>query len=246
MTLRKLAGGAVLLGVVAGCLFFWPIIESWTSGSRPTSPSGIQSTVSQPSSPAATSTYPTSERRLLGCFGTGNCYYAQNGGVLYEGRELPEADATTFSVFSFPYSKDALHAYYFDSIISGADPQSFTLFDGTGYASDAHQVFYKTGVTEGADPQTFKVVSVDTRTLPPSKCGPVCGIRYDTYGTDMGGIYYGATRLVGADQASFDFVRPGCLQSRGRVYYKYSFIGTTTETDNVNTLCDRGAQELDI
>ena len=56
-----------------------------------------------------------------------------------------------------PYSKDKVNIYYYETVISGADPDSFVKLNNV-YAKDNNNVYYKTNLIENADPETFVIL----------------------------------------------------------------------------------------
>jgi hypothetical protein len=186
------------------------------------------------------------EGQTFGCFGPASCYYAENGVVYYESFVLLDADPRTFVLLEFPYSKDARHVYYLNTPLPDVSPASFSVLDASGYGYDGNHVFYENKLVAGADPTTFRTISKPENDDSSPKCGPVCGIHVDAYGADQTSVFYGDNRLQGVAPGRVSFIRPGCLQYTDEIFYKYQLVGQTSGSSTPVSLCELGAEELDI
>lgn len=75
--------------------------------------------------------------------------------VIYNGTRIENANASSFHVIQFPYSKDENHVFYHGSIIRNADPKTFSIFKASYYSKDKNHIFYEGKLLKEADVATF-------------------------------------------------------------------------------------------
>ena len=68
---------------------------------------------------------------------------------------LPNADPATFVPLTWYYSRDAKSVYFFESIVSGADPATFEVLKEIYYGKDKKNVYHAREIILGADAKTF-------------------------------------------------------------------------------------------
>lgn len=199
--------------------------------------------------PQATSTVQTETTSSLIYKGGDSEYRKANGGILFNGVKIVDADAKTFQVVglvefeknqieekarqenqTINYSKDDIHAFYNGVLISGADAKTFD-FIYTGafyqeYAKDKNHVYYKGDIIVGADSRTFKSLARHTYVFPGT--GP--------YGVDGQHAFYGTEMIQGADVQTFDAWStdtPGYAKDKNRVYFEGKVVpGANPKTFN--------------
>ncbi len=155
--------------------------------------------------------------------------------VLWAGQELQGADAKSFRQLDHNYFADKNHVYFVGSIVEGADPATFTLWDyfcvdkyavykrnkkvekadprsykwlDPLYAIDNHHVFFHDKVIEGADPHTF------TRIYTP---GEEQVSANNIYNKDMNHVYYHDQLLEGVDPDTFLVLAKGYAKDSTQV-----------------------------
>ncbi len=108
--------------------------------------------------------------------------------------------------FETGYEKDATHVYYMGSIIPGADPNSFVVFDSINeaYGKDANNVYFGTSTVQGADAATFSA--------------------FDIYGTDTRAVYLEGKVIPDADPKTFVDLNENYSKDAHNVYYQYQII----------------------
>lgn len=74
------------------------------------------------------------------------------------------ADAKTFTVLDYDYSKDANTVYCFNRVVRNADPKTFAVLK-YGYAIDNNGVYYKDKLLSEADTKTFVVLDEPIESL---------------------------------------------------------------------------------
>jgi len=84
-------------------------------------------------------------------------YQITSNAVLYNGRKIKQASASSFKVLEDGYAVDAFEAYYLGMVIKGASSSSFK-YIGEGYAKDAFSVYYLGKEIKGASSSSFKIL----------------------------------------------------------------------------------------
>lgn len=84
-------------------------------------------------------------------------YQVMSNSVLYNGRKIKDASASTFKILEDGYAKDAFEAYYLGNRIKDASSNSFQYLS-EGYAKDAFNVYYLGKEVKDASASTFKVL----------------------------------------------------------------------------------------
>lgn len=79
--------------------------------------------------------------------------------VIYDGIIIEKADASSFQIIQFPYSKDKNHVFYHGDIIEKADPKTFSIFETSYYSKDKNHVFVYGKLLKNADVATFGPVN---------------------------------------------------------------------------------------
>ncbi len=79
--------------------------------------------------------------------------------VMYDGIIIEKADASSFQIIQFPYSRDKNHVFYHENIIEKADPKTFSVFETSYYSKDKNYVFVYEKLLKGADVATFGPVN---------------------------------------------------------------------------------------
>ena len=153
----------------------------------------------------------------------GENYSQKNNAVYYNNIILEEADAGTFEVLKNGYAKDKNFVYLQIVKIENADPATFNLitcFNTNCYSKDKNFVYYNGNKIENADSSTFETLDteyfakdknyaylghriidkdVDSKTF--KVLG--CNFTADCYSADAKNVYYGTTKIIGADPVSF-------------------------------------------
>ncbi len=84
----------------------------------------------------------------------GNGFIKKNNQIFLNDTIIKGADAETFEIISYDWSKDKSHYYYFGKPVHEIDYSSFKFLD-YHYAKDKYHVFYDNIIIEGADAKTF-------------------------------------------------------------------------------------------
>lgn len=79
--------------------------------------------------------------------------------VMYDGIIIEKADASSFQIIQFPYSKDKNHVFYHEEVIEKADPKTFSVFETSYYSKDKNYVFVYGKLLKDADVATFEPVN---------------------------------------------------------------------------------------
>jgi len=159
--------------------------------------------------------------------------YAKDGSNAYfDGRPIPDADATSFDVLDRSgFAKDRNHVYQLDRPISD-DPGHFELIDG-GLSKDSAAVYWTDGGVLSDDPAHFAVVSnndhylytKDSSTVhvngnPIPDADPATfRVLQGAYAQDGQRIFYFTDPIVDADAASFRFLDGPYAGDARRVYW---------------------------
>jgi hypothetical protein len=121
----------------------------------------------------------------------------------YEGRQVHGADPISFipienGRFTHKYARDKNNIYYKDTLISGADLDSFKILwqqayegciKGLYYSKDKDRVYFKHQLVEEADPEAFETF-------------------FGFYAKDKNGVYKNGVLQEGVDPETF--VEPAC------------------------------------
>ena len=153
----------------------------------------------------------------------GDNYFQKNNAVYYNNIILEGSDPDTFEVLKDGYAKDKNFVYRQIVKINNANPDTFrliTCFNSNCYYKDKNFVYYNGEKIENADPGTFEILDteyfakdknsaylgrriidkdVDSKTF--KVLG--CNFTADCYSGDAKNVYYGPTKINGADPASF-------------------------------------------
>jgi len=78
---------------------------------------------------------------------------------MYDGIIIEKADASSFQIIQFPYSRDKNHVFYHEEVIEKADPKTFSVFETSYYSKDKNYVFVYGKLLKGADVATFGPVN---------------------------------------------------------------------------------------
>ncbi|MCR4284278.1 MAG: DKNYY domain-containing protein [Parcubacteria group bacterium] len=126
-------------------------------------------------------------------------YMRDLNNIVYRGKVLPGADVASFKpIFTGPYiqefGKDKSNVYYESSLVTGADPETFTtetrqVYEGCRlgmYGVDSGAVYYKEMKVNGADQETFKSL-------------------YGEYGKDKNNVYLRGVLQEGLNPQTFTF-----------------------------------------
>ncbi len=152
-------------------------------------------------------------RALLGASFTGAPSYIMDAhGVYFKGKKIDGADPETFVLFdpndrsdgyggsigdADRYAHDKSHVYFRGILVEGADPSSFQVISTGGYADefgkDTAAVFYFDKKIDVAQPDSFTPLTFQVKE----------GCRPGPYSKDAQYVYFGAKRVVGADQHTF-------------------------------------------
>jgi hypothetical protein len=141
-------------------------------------------------------------------------YYTRNdnffGNWVPKQTKLAVADSKTFEVMLDAYwAKDATHVYHEGDVLSGADPRTFKVFDGS-YAGDAGHIYWRGAVIPGAkgyDPSVpFEVLNGNS-----------------TRARDKHHVYSSGNVIEGADPASFQLIGQGHIARDKNDYYAVNF-----------------------
>ena len=116
-----------------------------------------------------------------------------------------QANSASFEEIQFNHSSDANNIYYLDSIISGADKQTFEVFDGAiSYSRDYQHVYFRENIIIDADSATFSVISDNWNG--------------GFFGRDKDYIYEGVEKLINDDIDTFVTSTP--YEEGENCYYK--------------------------
>lgn len=75
--------------------------------------------------------------------------------VFYMGELLQGADANTFDLISFPYSKDKDDVFYKNTVLPNSDPRTFKILSSK-YAKDKNNVYEEGQIIKGYSPDEFR------------------------------------------------------------------------------------------
>jgi len=133
---------------------------------------------------------------------------------------IPYADAFTFEVIEFPYSKDCNNVYYFSKIIEDADVKTFQII-GKGFSKDDYNVFAAAIIIPNADPKTVSVVNDFNPNL-------------DFYIKDNDFVYFcivsGRSEIIEeVDPSTFIFLNRTYAKDKNRVYCRRYWTGKIKE-----------------
>lgn len=132
---------------------------------------------------------------------TGIIFFPQINGLSKNFGDTPKgSDAATLIQFPHTsYSKDSVHAFWQDVIISEADSATFEVIDSSRYAKDKNHVYFSGKVLTN-DPSTFETVGI-----------------YG-YAKDTGHVWYFGMLVPGADPATFIVTDDGRGKDKNHTY----------------------------
>jgi hypothetical protein len=160
----------------------------------------------------------------------GATYVYSNG---YTEHPIADVDAATFQILGrYGYAKDALHVYYHENAIQGADSGSF--IDMTeSYGKDNTRVYYEGKIIPGASPSSFTLFGTSWgkdsqdiyfQYIPMEACDPASFILLDKYWErDDQCFYRWEYKVPGADPSSFVILSNEFAKDRNHAYYGSGF-----------------------
>ena len=126
-------------------------------------------------------------------------YVVTGNAVLFNGRLVTGARASSFKDLGWGYAKDSFDVYYCGEKISGASTSSFKVLKD-GYARDSFDAYYLGKKIKGASAGSFKALE-------------------DGYAKDSFSIYYLGVKVEGAWVSSFKVLGNGYAQDAFNTYY---------------------------
>lgn len=84
-------------------------------------------------------------------------YLITSNTVIFRGKAVPDASASTFKDLGQGYGKDAFNVYYFGKVLDDASASSFKILSH-GYSCDAFTVYYYGQEVDDASPSSFRVL----------------------------------------------------------------------------------------
>ena len=147
----------------------------------------------------------------------------------YVEHPIADADAATFQILGrYGYAKDALHVYYHENTIQGADSDSFIAMTES-YGKDNTRVYYKESIIPGASPSSFTLLDtswgkdsqdVYFRDIPIKACDPASFVLLGEYWEhDDQCVYSREHKVPGADPSSFAVLSNEFSKDRNHAYY---------------------------
>ncbi len=129
---------------------------------------------------------------------------------------IPYADASTFEVIEFPYSKDCNNVYFLSKKIENADVKTFQIIE-KGFSKDNYNVYAAAKIIVNADPKTISIVDDFDR-------------YHNFYIKDKNFLYYCITSgrsevIAGVDSRSFIFLNKTYAKDKNRVYCRRHSTG---------------------
>jgi len=140
---------------------------------------------------------------------------------------LPNSDPDTFINFFSGYSKDKNNVYYYENIVVGVDPETFTYNSARDYFGDQNFVMYEDEILENADVSTYQRFS------------------HGNFSKDKNNVYYLGEVFIKADAKSFKVLVPSYGHNRGifaydkNYYFKNNEIIGQTNSPDIRIFDDR-------
>jgi hypothetical protein len=171
-------------------------------------------------------------------------YARDKSNVYFDGRPIPNADATSFELLDRPgFFKDRHHVYQLDRPISD-DPAHFELLDGD-LAKDSTAVYWSDGSVLSNDPTHFVILSNQDHylftkdgTTVHANGNPIAGadpatfrVLQGAYGRDDERVFYFSDQIADAAVESFRALEGPYASDVARVYW----MGKTIEGADPNT-----------
>ena len=139
-------------------------------------------------------------------------YAKDRARAYFDGRPIPDADATSFDVLDRSgFAKDRNHVYQLDRPISD-DPGHFELLDG-GLSKDSAAVYWTDGGVLSDDPAHFAIVSNSDHYL---------------FRKDIRTVHTNGNPIRDADPATFRVLQGAYAQDARRIFY---FTDAITDAD---------------
>lgn len=126
-------------------------------------------------------------------------YVITGNAVLFNGRVVSGARASSFKDLGWGYGKDSFDVYYCGEKISGASSSSFKVLKD-GYAKNSFDVYYLGKEIKHASPDSFKLLN-------------------DGYAKDSFSVYYLGVKVEGAWVSTFKVLGNGYAQDAVNTYY---------------------------
>jgi hypothetical protein len=135
-------------------------------------------------------------------------YAIDKNHAFYRGEILPLANPLNLEVFADVYAKDNKHVYFGDSIILGAESESFELIENSVYSKDRNDYYFFGTPLHVSDKPSF--VLFDSN--------------YGYWAKDKSFYYFKDLKLPLKDYQSFTPIGEGYAKDRFKVYYEHIAI----------------------
>ena len=126
-------------------------------------------------------------------------YIVTGNAVLFNGRLVLGARASSFKDMGWGYAADSYNVYYCGEVIQGASVRNFKVVKD-GYAKNSYDVYYLGQKIHGAVPSSFKLLS-------------------DGYAKDSFSVFYCGEKIHQANVHTFKVLRGGYAQDIFHSYY---------------------------